>query len=352
MGLFQSKNVIGIDIGTTYIKLAELNVSRKGAKLTRFAFVPTPPGCLDRGEIVNPGALSEALKAVFKQSKSKTKLVATGIWGTAVIVKKITLSGVEEKFIRDIIRDEAEQYIPFDLNDINLEYFVLKNRPRSIESLDLLLIGAQKDFIFKYAETIESSGLQCAVVDVSGFALANCFQLSYGQLPGEVVAILNFGASVTNFVIIDNGDVVFSRDVPVGGLSYTSDIQKQMAVSIDEAEALKMSLSRGEPVPEQVSSIVQATNDVVIEEISRSLDFYNTTASESPIHKFFITGGASLTPNLKESFQAAVNSPVNYMDPFSGIQYDPKSFSDDQLQTIAPFASVAMGLASRKVGDA
>ncbi|MCB0393641.1 MAG: type IV pilus assembly protein PilM [Bdellovibrionales bacterium] len=351
MGLFQSKSIVGIDVGSTYIKLAELALSKKGAKLVRFSFIPTPPGALDRGEVIDGVALANAIKDLHKQSGTKSKNVCVGIWGTAVIVKKITISGVEEKFVNEIIRDEAEQYIPFDLNDINLEYWVLRNRPKSIESIDLLIIGAQKDYVFKYAEAVETAGLHCAIVDVSGFALANCFQMNYGELPGEVVGILNFGASVTNFVIVDNGDVVFSRDVPVGGQTFTSDIQKQMGISLEEAEALKMSYGRGEAAPEQVGQIIQSSCDGVIEEITRSLDFYNTTAAESPIQKFFITGGGSLTPHLKENLEKAIGLSSTYLDPFTSIQYDPKAFSEQEIQGFGPFAGVAIGLASRKVGD-
>ncbi len=351
MGLFQSKNVLGLDIGSTYIKAAEMNVTKRGAKLLRFGYAPTPQGTLDRGEIVDAAGLSQVIKNVISEMGTKRKNACVGIWGTAVIVKKITLSGVEKQYIGDIIRDEAEQYIPFDINDINLGYFILENRSQSIESLDLLLIGAQKDFVFSYAESIEMSGLHCATMDVSGFALANCFQMNYGDLPGEVVGLLNFGGSVTNFTIVDNGDVVFSRDIPIGGMTYTTDIQKHLSISYEEAEGLKLSFSQGQPGPEELGGIIQTTTDAVVEELTRSLDFYNATAGEAPVQKFFITGGSSLVPNLQQSISTTLNANVQYLDPFSGIQFDGKNFSDDVIQQIAPFASIAMGLGLRKIGD-
>ena len=178
MGLFQSKKIIGLDIGTTYIKMAELNASNRGAKLVGFSYAPTPHNAIDRGEIKNIQALSETISALHKTMGTKRKTVCTSVWGSTVIVKKITLPRVDENIIGDLIRDEAEQYIPFDLNEVNLEYHILKSAHQS-ETMDILLLAAQKEYVMKHAEVVETAGLNCAILDVSGFAVANVFEMNY-----------------------------------------------------------------------------------------------------------------------------------------------------------------------------
>src|SRR5690606_32780194 len=144
------------------------------------------------------------------------------------------------------IKFEAEQYIPFDVNEINLDFTVLKNKNQSAETMDYLLIAAQREFLFKIAEVIETAELECSIVDVSGFALANTFIFNHSERVGETIGLINCGAGVTNFVVMEDGEVVFARDIPVGGLNFTNDIHKQMGVSLEEAEALKISASTGQ----------------------------------------------------------------------------------------------------------
>lgn len=350
--LFKSTKVIGLDIGTSFIKLAEIEASRKGATLVSFGIVPTPANSISsRGEILDPSSVANVIQSLVREVKSKRKSVATGMWGSAVMVKKITGPRMPEADLAANIKFEAEQYIPFDINEINLDFTILKHKNQSAETMDYLLIAAQRDYLFKLAEVIETAELQCTIVDVSGFSLANTFHFNYGEHPGQVVGLINCGAGVTNFVVVDNTDVVFARDIPVGGLNFTTDIHKQMGVSLEEAEALKISLSTGQSAPKEVTEIIQASLTNVIEEIHRGFDFYTATAGDSPIQKIYVTGGSSLIPGFIESLSQVTGIHVERLNPFSTIGYNPRVMSADYINQISPYASIAVGLALRKADD-
>lgn len=330
--------------------MAELEVSRNKVQLVSFGFAPTPQNALNGGEINNPGAISQAIQALIFDLKSKRKSVATGMWGTAVIVKKITIPKMEKKLIADQIRFEAEQYIPFDINDIALAYHVVPANSVS-ETMDILLIAAQNELVGQYMAAVQGSGLDLAVLDVSGFALANIFEMNYGRPTAETVALLNIGAGVTNFVVLLDGEVIFSRDIPVGGFNYTNEIHKELGVTLPEAESLKLGAVAKSPVPDEVHSVLSSMNEQMTEEIRNSFEFFSGSNSGMTINRSFLTGGSSVIPGLKDQVSQACGIPAEYLNPFLRVRANPKNFNDNYLQQIAPFASVALGLGLRKVGD-
>jgi type IV pilus assembly protein PilM len=302
------------------------------------------------GEIVNPDALSEAIRSLVQQTKSNRKKINTAIWGTAVITKKISIPRIDEKLVGDQLKWEAEQYIPFDVNESNLEYQVIHDS-NSPEQMNVLLVAAKRDYVMRYAEVIAGAGLECSIIDVAGFALANCFEANYGKLQGQNVILLNIGAGTTDFVVMEHGEVTFSRDIPVGGLSYTSDISKAMGVSLEEAENLKISAGTGQPVPKEVSDIIAQTSEAVAEEIRRSYDFYLAGTSEVKISRVYVTGGGLGIPGLFEGIQNTLGIAMENLNPFASIQYDSRVFNADYINQISPYAGVGLGLALREVGD-
>jgi type IV pilus assembly protein PilM len=348
---FGSKKVLGLDIGTSSIKIAEMDVSKAGAQLVSFGFAPTPPSSVLAGEISDVTSVGVAVQGLVGDIRTKRKNVATGMWGTAVIVKKITIPKMDRKLIQDQIRFEAEQYIPFDINNISLAHHVL-NSSSTEDTIDLLLIAAQNELVFQYTSVIEAAGMSCSLLDVSGFALANCFEANYGKFARDVIGILNFGASITNFVVIQNGDVVFCRDIPVGGLNYTNDIHKSMSISVQEAEALKLSAVSRREVPNEVHSIINSTNETITEEVRNSLDFLSATTNGLTLTRCFFTGGSSVTTGLVETVSRVTGIPFEPFNPFARIKANPKKFSQDYLNQISHFAAIAIGLGNRKAGDA
>ena len=347
---FGEKKLVAIDIGTSSIKLAEVESSRRGPVLKRFAVYPLNPGLVVGGEIADAATVADCISTLLKTNKVKAKHASTGLWGGGVIVKKISMPKMEANLVAEQIKWEAEQYIPFDINEISLEHHILQNRNSTSESLEVLLVAAKQEFVFRSVETIESAGLKCSVLDVSAFALTNCFEANYGQLDGTV-ALLNIGAAVTSLVVLDRGEIIFCRDIQIGGSQYTSEINKAMGVSLAEAESLKTSASMGQEVPSEVNSIIASANEQVVEEIRNSFEFYTATASGAAILRLYVSGGSIYIPGLIEQLSKAVSAPYEVFDPFLKITYDPKAFSAEYISQIKAISPIAIGLAMRKPNE-
>ncbi len=349
---FQSKKLIGLDIGTANIKMAEVDYSRKGSTLANFTIMPTPARAINGGEIADPAAISEALKIMLANLRTKRKAVSVGLWGTSVISKRITIPQMDEKLVAGQIRWEAEQYIPFDINEVNIDYKILRSFQTAPDSMDILLVAARQEIAFLYQDIVQSAGLNCSVVDVGGFALANCFMNNWGSQKGQTVALMNIGAAVTNFVVIESGEVIFCRDIPVGGLTYTSEIHKNMGMSLEEAEALKISACTGQAAPEEVSKILQSTHETLAEEVQSSLDFFVNTTPGLPVQQCLVTGGASRTTGLISYLSQHTKMGFQIFDPFKNVKINDRVLGSDYVSEIRDFAAVALGLGMRAVGDA
>jgi type IV pilus assembly protein PilM len=202
------------------------------------------------------------------------------------------------------------------------------------------------------AEAVSMSGLSCDILDVSGFALANCFEKNYGTIKGQSLCLLNIGSTVTNFVIIENGEVVFCRDIPVGGGHYTAEIQKGMGISFEEAESMKLSSSMGQPVPEEVAAYINQTHEAIVEEIGNSIEFYLSTSQGSPVSQCFVTGGGAKTAGLVTFMARTIKFPCEIFDQFLNIKFNEKTLNPQYIGEIREFAAVAMGLGLRRMGDA
>lgn len=347
---FGSKKVFGLDIGSSSIKIAEIEAGMKGAKLLSYGMAPTPVNSVNGGDLSDPRALGAAIKALCSEIKIKRKHVSAGLYGTAVIVKKISIPRVDLKLIPEQIKWEAEQYIPFDLNSIVLAYHVVNPKEAS-ENLDILLVAAQKETVNSFSTAIQGSGFKIGVLEVTGFSLANIFEYNYGKIPGRTIALIDIGATVTNFVVIHNGEVVFSRDMSIGGFNHTNDIQKEMGLSFQEAESMKLSLSSGQPAPDEVHSILSATNELVVEEIRNSFDFFSGSSGGLAIEQGFFTGGAAITPGLMAHLSQTTSIPFEPLNPFMRVTSGNKSFSPAYFDQITPFAASVLGLGLRSVGD-
>jgi type IV pilus assembly protein PilM len=348
--LFKNKKVLGLDIGTSTIKLAEMNVSGGSATLESFSYLPTPSHSVSTGELTDVASIAGAVQQLVVDVKTKRKNVCTGMWGTAVIVKKVSVPRADLKFIGDQLTFYAEQYIPFDINNISLSHHVLKTSGNS-ESADILLVAAQNELITQYSQVVTSAGLNCSILDVSGFALANCFEMNYGKGGRDNIGLINFGAAVSNFVIIQEGEVVFCRDIPVGGLNYTNEISKTMGITLPEAESLKLSAIAGGAVPEDVQSIMSATNELITEEIRNSLDFISQTSGAVGLNRLMYTGGSAMTTGLVEAVQRVIGVRTEPFNPFNKVRFNAKKLNPDYLSQISPFVSIAMGLGMRSEGD-
>ncbi len=346
---FKSKKIIGLDIGASAIKMVQLDTGKGSATLNAFGFIPTPPQSIVGGEIADPVAISTAIKNLLAELKSNRKSVAVGIWGSGVIVKKITIPRVDENILADQIKFEAEQYIPFDIREISLEHYVLKTSA-SAEMMDILLVAAKKPLVFRLMDIITGCDLTCDIVDLSTFALANCYSFNYGS-SSEIAAILDIGAQITNFAIIQDGQVLFCRDIPVGGFTFTADISREMGVNLEEAEGLKLAAFSNQQVPSEVSNIIKNTTEAVAEEIQNSFNFFSATGATGAISKFLTTGGASSMPGFADYLTQVTGAPYESFNPFARVKYSTRKFSREYIDQIRPYCAIGIGLALRQKGD-
>ncbi len=346
--LFGSKKILGLDIGATSIKIAELDVGRT-ATLQNFMMLPMPQGALGSGEILDITSVGMVLQKAFQDLKTKRNGVAIGMWGTSVIVKRISVPRVDKKLIMEQLRFEAEQHIPFDINNVTLSYHSLPFSS-SPETLDILLVAAQNEVIRQYMQVIETAGKKCSVVDVAGFALANLFELNYGKIPSQIVAAINIGAQVTNFVAMQNGDIIFCRDIPVGGSSYNAELSKNFGLTYQESESLKLSAAKGQEVPEGVSHTILTVNDQIIEEIRSTIDYLAVSHEGAKLAKCWYTGGGSLVPGLIDKMSKTLEIPFEVFNPFKKLKVGRK-MNVGYLQQVSPFISISLGLGLRNGGD-
>ncbi len=354
MALGGRKGVIGLDIGSSSIKVSELKETKKGYFLQNFGINPLPPEVIVDGTLMNSPAIVEGIQTLVVERKIKAKEAVTSVSGQSVMIKKITLPAMTEDELEDQIQWEAEQYIPFDINDVNIDFQILS--PGDDEgNMEVLLVAAKKDMINDYLAVITEAGLTPVVVDVDAFSLENMYEINYQIMENEVLAIVNIGASVINLAITKNGQYVFGRDVSSGGNLFTEEIQKQLSVSYEEAEMLKLGGSAtGETeavMRQEVESVIRSVSEQLSGEIARSLDFYQASAAEEQINKIWLSGGSCRVSGLAETIQRKQNIPTEILDPFRNIDRNPKQFDPAYLEEIGAQAAVSVGLALRRVGD-
>jgi type IV pilus assembly protein PilM len=353
-GLGKSKKaIVGLDIGSSTVKAVELRAAGKGFKVIAFAIQPIPPDSIVDGAIIDGAAVADAIRRVFEDKAFKTKEVAASLSGNAVIVKKINLPVMSESELAESIYWEAEQYIPFDIQDVNLDYQILSagTGAESAGTMDVLLVAAKKEKIADYTGVISQAGRVPVVVDVDAFALQNAYEVNYGLEPDIVVVLLNAGASAININILAGDQSLFTRDISIGGNAYTEAVQKELNLSFDSAEQVK----RGEAVEGvnagDVTPVLHAMTENVLLEIQKTFDFFKATASSDRIDKIVVSGGASRVDGFIEALQERFNTAVEVFDPFKKIAFDAQKLGITDFETLIPTVAVAVGLALRRAGD-
>jgi type IV pilus assembly protein PilM len=348
----KKKGLVGLDIGSSAVKAVELKAGGKGGaeyQLVNIGLEPLPPEAIVDGAIMDSGAVIDAIQRVFSAQRIKTADVATSVSGNAVIVKKISLPQMSQEELAESIHWEAEQYIPFDIQDVAIDYEVVGEAGGG--NMDVLLVACKKDKISDYTSAITQAGKSPALVDVDVFALQNCYEVNYGIDPGRVVALLNVGASIMNINIVRGGTSIFNRDIAVGGNQYTDAIQKDLNLSFDQAEALKKGGRVEGAAPENLHPILQAVSENIALEIQKTFDFFKATSSEDRIDRLYLSGGTAKVHGLRDLVADRFEASVELLNPFNNITYNPRDFDPDFIAEIGPSAAIAVGLASRKGGD-
>ena len=349
----RAKALVGLDIGSSAVKAVELKPVGKGWRVAAFASEPVPPDSIVDGAIIDGGAVADAIRRLFENKAFKTKEVAASLSGNAVIVKKINLPVMTEAELAESIYWEAEQYIPFDIQDVNLDYQILDTGtgPDSKGTMDVLLVAAKKEKIADYTGVISQAGRVPVIVDVDAFALQNAYEANYGVDAQSVVVLLNAGASAININIVSGDQSVFTRDVALGGNAYTEAVQKELNLPFDTAEQLKKGEAVNGTSYEDVKPVLHAMTENVLLEIQKTFDFFKATASSDRIDRILISGGASRVDGFREALAERFGAPVEPFDPFRTIAFEPAKLGVADADGLVQTAAVAVGLALRKVGD-
>jgi type IV pilus assembly protein PilM len=348
---FLKKNrLVGLDIGSRTLKLAEIIDTKAGSALKNFSTIDIEPGLIEEGAVRDPEAVSGYISELFKSVKIKDKNVAISIGGYSVIVKKINVQTMTEDELHDTIHFEAEQYIPFDISEVNLDFQILGESEHNPNQMNVLLVAAKKEMISEYINLMKMAKLSPRIIDVDAFALQNIFKFNY-SLEDENIALIDIGASKTSLNILKDNVSEFMRDVSLGCEQINDRIASTVGCTIEETESIKRGeesdLISSEDLKEIVSSVV---TDWCIE-IKRALDFFYSTYPEEQISRIVLSGGGANIKKFLELLAAETSAEVEVINPFQNFIVDSNRFDSSYLEQIAPQAAICMGLAARKIGD-
>ncbi len=355
MGLFsKSARAIGLDIGSSGVKMMELDHDPKEGvwRLRNFGMVALPPEAIVDGAVMNTNVIVDAIRELVARHKVKTRDVCTSVAGHSVIIKRINLPLMTPDELEESIQWEAEQYIPFDINDVNIDVQILNEQGDEAGQMEVLLVAARKELVNEYVSIIQEAGLNPAVIDVDAFAVENMFELNY-DLPRDTIALVNVGASNVNINVLREGVTAFTRDIGIGGRQFTEEIQRTLNISYEEAEAMKVGGNEQDAsavVPEEIETVLSGVADNLATEIHRSLDFHLSSANTT-LARIYLSGGAARTPGLARAIAQKTGTPIEIVDAFRKVEIDERAFNPHFLRDVSPQAAVAVGLAMRRIGD-
>ena len=343
-------HLVGLDIGSRSIKAAEIVDTKRGPMLRHFGIVDIAHGAIEEGTINDPESVAESIKQLFKSYNIKESNVAVSIGGYSVIVKKINVQNMAEEQLQETIHFEAEQYIPFDISDVNLDFQILGENESNPNQMNVFLVAAKKDMVNDYINLVNLAGLNPCIVDVEAFALQNSFEANY-NIQDENVALIDIGASKTSLNILKGNSSVFMRDVSLGCGQINQKIMSLIECSFEEAEQFKYGDNPDRLTPDDLKGIVSSVVADWCTEIRRALDFFYSTYPEDQIKRIIISGGGANISEFRQLLATEASAEVESINPFKNFHLDEKSFDDAFIKQIAPQAAISMGLAMRKVDD-
>ena len=349
--VFKKKDLlVGLDIGSKALKVAEVLETKKGPTLSKFGILDLANGAIEEGVIKDADAVAKAIRELFNLYNIKESNVAISIGGYSVIVKKIYVSNMSEEQLQESIQFEAEQYIPFDISDVNLDFQVLGENENNPNQMTVLLVAAKKEMINDYVNLAQLAGLNPCIIDVDAFALQNIYEANY-DAAAQNVALIDIGSSKTSLNILKDGGSVFMRDVSLGCGQINQKIIDITACSSEEAEQIKLSDKSDKVPPEELREIISTVVTDWCTEIRRALDFFYSTYPDDQIKKIVLSGGGANLKSFRELLAEETSAKVETINPFAQIYVDTDRFDASFLEKIAPQAAICMGLANRRVDD-
>ncbi|MDY0397640.1 MAG: type IV pilus assembly protein PilM [Desulfuromonas thiophila] len=345
------KDVIGIDIGASAVKLVRLHTARSGYLLKNLDREPLPPEAVVDSSIMDSRAVVQAVRDIVARNGIKTTDVVTSVSGHSVIIRKISLPLMTEDELENSIQWEAEQYIPFEMADVYLDYHILGPDPNDQGLMEVVLVAAKREFVDEYVSVIRESGLNPIIMDVDCFAIENIFCALYPDEAAETVALIDVGASGAQVSVLKGGVSVFTREIQIGGDHYNEELQKRFGLSSEDAEALKLRGAFEGVDADQAQAALDRVSTTLVQEIRRSLDFFSATFADERVVRVYVTGGVVQTQGLLSALQEGLGVEVAILDPFSRMTIHESEFDLTYVKSVAPFFAVAAGLATRRAGD-
>ena len=345
----KSPHLVGLDIGSSALKAGEIMITKKGLVLKNFGMTAIAPGVIEEGNINDPENVADSIRQLFKVNNIKEKNVAISIGGYSVIVKKIDVQTATEEQLQETIHLEAEQYIPFDISDVNIDYQILGEKGANPDQMSVILVAAKKEMISEYINLVQMAGLNPCIIDVDAFALQNIFEANY-DLTDENLVLIDIGANKTSLNILKGHSSVFMRDVSMGCSQINQKIISLEDCSFVEAEQLKLGKQTDKISSDDLKQIVSSVVSDWSIEIRRALDFYYSANPDEKIKSIVLSGGGAHIKKFHQLLAAETSSEVETINPFKKLHITER-LDPLYLEQIAPQASICMGLALRRVDD-
>jgi type IV pilus assembly protein PilM len=339
----KKKSTVGLDIGSSSIKVVEIVQDRSGERLVNYGVSEPLSEAIVDGEIMDRQLVHEAITNLMESRQIKNRTVATAVSGRAVIVKKILMDRLSEEDAKEAIQWEAEQHVPYDINDVSLDFQII-NPNVDQKKMQVLLVAAKKEMVANHAEIIREAGLEPRIIDVDSFAIQNAVEANYDLAPDEVVALVNIGAEITNVNIIQNQIPHFTKDLSIGSNSFVEGIQRRHNVS--QADALNALRGRGDGGLD-VAPVVQATCEDLSVQLDRAIAYLKSAGDAERIDRILVSGGSARVPGLSQFLQQRHQVPVEIVNPLQKLGFDPGLFNGESAESVSPILTVAIGLALR-----
>lgn len=341
----KKNHAIGLDIGSHSVKLCHVVETGKGFRLLGLGSAALPVGAVEEGTLQDPEAVAAVVSTLFKNLKIKEKRVAITVSGYSVIVKRINLAVMSEEELEEYIQSEAGQYIPFDIEDVYLDFQDLHTNTEESDRTDVMLVAAKKDVVDTYLAMLKAAGLRPVIVDVDGFALENAFEASVPTM--ENVALVDIGATKMSINIVADGVSVLARDVVVGSRQLTEQIQNRFGLEFEEAEALKLGLESAEEKQAELENIFISACTQWAFEIKKAIDLYISNNPEGSLKKVILSGGGSKVRGLADFLSEETGVVTEVFNPFAQVEVDSKKIDMKYVEYIAPEMAISKGLAVR-----
>lgn len=350
MLLGKKKSVAGLDVGSSSVKMVELEGKSNNLNLVSLGFENLPGDTIIDGQIMELNTVSDVIQSVCTNNQVSADRVVTGVSGHSVIIKNIVLPPMSREELEESIDWHAEEHIPYDLADVSLDYQVVSE---SADATHVLIAACKRERIDNIKQAIQLSGRQPVVIDVDTFALQNCYEVNYQPSDSQVVTLLNIGASTMNVNIVKGTRSLFTRDITVGGSQFTDVLQRSLGLNFQQAEAVKRGVSHAVDGVEErdIQALISNVTEIVANEIQKTFDFYRATTedNQTKVQKILISGGGSKLNGLAQELSRRLELPVEVLNPFRSINVDSRKFDPDYLNEIMPEMAVAVGLAVRGV---